>query len=92
MLDLGRPHGDLYEVALWEDLVTVEGNEVFFVYSVDNQAIVNPETIDAIRALCGLAAAASVSINLTDRMLGIGLTSAAGSAETHLKEEENASS
>ncbi len=53
MRDIGRPRGDMYEVALWEDILTVEGTELFYTYTVDNQAIVIPENIDAIRALSG---------------------------------------
>ncbi len=30
MADLGRPHENLYEVALWEDLLAVHGNEAFY--------------------------------------------------------------
>ena len=55
MADLKRPNDNLYEVALWEDLVTIQNNELFYAYMVDNQAIVIPETIDAIRALTGLS-------------------------------------
>ena len=51
MADLGRPHDNLYEVALWTDMLRVQGDELFYAYMVDNQAIVIPETIDAIRAL-----------------------------------------
>lgn len=72
MLDIGRPHGDLYEVALWEDMVTVQGDEVFYAYMVDNQAIVVPETIDAIRAICGNEADPRASIAKTNAALGIG--------------------
>ena len=72
MADLGRPHDNLYEVALWEDMLTVQGDELFYAYMVDNQAIVIPETIDAIRALTGRAAEAPASIALTDAALGIG--------------------
>jgi glyceraldehyde-3-phosphate dehydrogenase (NAD(P)) len=39
---------------------------------VDNQAIVIPETIDAIRALTGLEKEAGTSIARTDAALGIG--------------------
>ena len=42
MADLGRPHDSLYEVALWEDMLTVRGDELFYAYMVDNQAIVIP--------------------------------------------------
>lgn len=71
MADLGRPHSNLYEVALWSDLLTVRGQELFYAYMVDNQAIVIPETIDAIRALAG-SAGASESIRRTNESLGIG--------------------
>src|SRR3546814_12590937 len=71
MADLGRPHDNLYEVALWEDMLTVEGDELFYAYMVDNQAIVIPDTIDAIRALTGLAVTAEDSIAQTNAMLDV---------------------
>ncbi len=70
-LDMGRPWGDMYEVALWQDMLTVEGDELFYAYVVDNQAIVIPETIDAIRALTGIESSAEISIAATNRSLGI---------------------
>jgi glyceraldehyde-3-phosphate dehydrogenase (NAD(P)) len=72
MSDAGRPRGDLYEVALWEDMLKVQGNELFYAYMVDNQAIVVPETIDAIRALTKAESDASTSIAKTDAALGVG--------------------
>ncbi|NDV89346.1 type II glyceraldehyde-3-phosphate dehydrogenase [Aurantimonas aggregata] len=72
MADLGRPNDNLYEVALWSDMLKVEGDELFYAYMVDNQAIVIPETIDAIRALTGTVSAEE-SIAKTDATLGIGL-------------------
>ena len=71
MADLGRPHDNLYEVALWRDMLKVEGSELFYAYMVDNQAIVIPETIDAIRALTGLEADAKTSMERTNSALGI---------------------
>lgn len=76
MLDISRPRGDLFEVALWEDMLTVEGDELFYAYMVDNQAIVIPETIDAIRAICGTEPDAAKSIALTNSTLGVGRLSA----------------
>ncbi|WP_292273165.1 type II glyceraldehyde-3-phosphate dehydrogenase [Marinobacter sp.] len=72
MADLGRPHDSLYEVALWEDMLKVQGDELFYAYMVDNQAIVIPETIDAIRALTGIEPDADLSISKTNASLGIG--------------------
>lgn len=71
MHDLGRPRGDMWEVAVWEDVLSVQGDEGFLTYQVDNQAIVIPETIDAIRSLSGTVRDANESIAQTDRTLGI---------------------
>ena len=71
MADLGRPRGDMWEVGLWEDSLTVTGNELFYNYQVYNQAIVVPETIDAIRALTGIESEGRKSIAKTDQALGI---------------------
>lgn len=73
MRDLGRPRADLWEVAVWEDAIGVrsDGGEVYLVYHVPNEAIVIPETIDAIRALTGVEPDAASSIASTDSALGI---------------------
>lgn len=70
-LDIGRPWGDMYEVALWQDMLKVDGDELYYAYLVDNQAIVIPETIDAIRALTGIENNAENSILKTNKTLGI---------------------
>lgn len=71
MLEMGRPYGDMYEVAVWKDMLKVQGDELFYAYIVDNQAIVIPETIDAIRALTGIEPDAEKSIIKTNQSLGI---------------------
>ncbi|WP_018343959.1 type II glyceraldehyde-3-phosphate dehydrogenase [Cytophaga aurantiaca] len=71
MLTIGRPYGDMYEVVIWKDMLTVVNDELFYAYVVDNQAIVIPETIDAIRALTGLEEKAANSIAKTNESLGI---------------------
>jgi glyceraldehyde-3-phosphate dehydrogenase (NAD(P)) len=71
MLDMGRPHGDMYEVAIWEDMLKVEGDELYYAYLVDNQAIVVPENVDAIRALMGVELNGQNSISTTNRVLFI---------------------
>jgi glyceraldehyde-3-phosphate dehydrogenase (NAD(P)+) (phosphorylating) len=71
MADHGRPHDNLYEVALWADMLRVQDDELFYAYMVDNQAIVIPETIDAIRALTGTIPSANESIVRTNAALGI---------------------
>ncbi len=71
MSDLGRPRGDMWEVGLWADGLTIIGQELFFSCQVYNQAIVVPENIDAIRALSAVETDGAVSIAMTDRALGI---------------------
>lgn len=71
MSDLGRSRGDMYEVGLWSESLTVDGTALMFNYQVYNQAIVIPETIDAIRALSGTEADGSVSIAKTNAAMGI---------------------
>jgi hypothetical protein len=62
----GRPRGDM-----WEDGLTVVSNELFYNYQVYNQAIVVPETIDAIRTLIGIEKDGAASIAKTDAALGL---------------------
>jgi len=71
MKDLGRPRGDMWEVALWEDILTVNGREAYYTYQVYNEAIVVPESIDAIRALTGTVADGATSIRMTDEAMGM---------------------
>lgn len=71
MSDLGRRRGNMWEVGLWEDSLTVAGSELFYNYQVYNQAIVVPETIDAIRALTGIEQDVMSSIAKTDEALGL---------------------
>ena len=71
MKDLGRPRGDMWEVALWEDVLTVNGTEVYYTYQVYNEAIVVPENIDAIRALAGTVKDGQESMHITDETMGV---------------------
>lgn len=71
MSDLGRSRGDMYEVGLWSESLSVQGTALMFNYQVYNQAIVIPETIDAIRALSGTEPDANASIARTNAAMKI---------------------
>lgn len=71
MRDLGRPRGDMWEVALWEDALACDDREVYLTYQVHNEAIAIPEAVDCIRALTAIERDASRSIERTDRALGV---------------------
>lgn len=57
----------MYEVGLWQIIQEVEAYELFYANAVDNQAIVIPETIDAIRGMNGLEASIVNSIRKTNK-------------------------
>ncbi|HLE65491.1 MAG TPA: type II glyceraldehyde-3-phosphate dehydrogenase [Candidatus Bathyarchaeia archaeon] len=71
MRDLGRPRADMWEVAFWEDILSVEDGEASLVYQVHNESVVVPENVDAIRALTGLESNWKRSVAMTDKSLGI---------------------
>jgi glyceraldehyde-3-phosphate dehydrogenase (NAD(P)) len=52
-------------------VLEVNGNEAYYAYQVDNQAIVIPESVDAVRALTGSVKDARESMRITDECLGI---------------------
>jgi hypothetical protein len=73
--DQRRPRGTratwkLHEAPLWADMLRVHGNERFYAYVVDNQAIVVPETIDATRALTAGVRSGAESLSKTNAALG----------------------
>ncbi|BCS94160.1 Glyceraldehyde-3-phosphate dehydrogenase [Metallosphaera sp. J1] len=69
--DMGRPRNDLYELVVFEDSVSVKGNEIFLMYAVHQESIVVPENVDAIRAVSGFADGRK-SIEMTNASMGIG--------------------
>lgn len=71
MRDLRRPRADMWEVAVWEDALSTDEREVYLTYQVHNEAIVIPETIDAIRALTGIETNWQNSVAKTNTSLGI---------------------
>jgi glyceraldehyde-3-phosphate dehydrogenase (NAD(P)) len=48
--DLGNPRGDMYEIALWEESVVMSGDDIMFAINIPQEAVVIPESLDAIRA------------------------------------------
>ena len=68
--DMGRKRHDLYELAVFEESITVEGNELFLMQAVHQESIVTPENIDAIRAMFRIASKEE-SIRKTDSSLGL---------------------
>jgi len=65
----GRP--DVMENVLWEGGMHLEGPDLYFFQAIHQESIVVPESIDAARAMLGLAPDGPTSIERTDRALGI---------------------
>ena len=66
--DLKRPRSDLPEVGIWEETVSVKGNNLYWIHMVHQESIVAPENIDAIRAMLEMADKEE-SIKKTDRTM-----------------------
>ncbi|MCX8179622.1 MAG: type II glyceraldehyde-3-phosphate dehydrogenase [Candidatus Aenigmarchaeota archaeon] len=69
--DLCRPRNDMYEVAIWKENLVVEGKDVYWSHMVHQEAIIVPENVDCIRAMCGIEKDAWKSIRKTNQSLGI---------------------
>ncbi|HLC77451.1 MAG TPA: type II glyceraldehyde-3-phosphate dehydrogenase [archaeon] len=68
--DIKRPRSDMYEVCVWEDMVNIDKDKLYWSHVVHSEGIVIPENIDAIRAVMG-ADTKENSIKKTNKSLGI---------------------
>ncbi|MCL5731210.1 MAG: type II glyceraldehyde-3-phosphate dehydrogenase [Candidatus Thermoplasmatota archaeon] len=68
--EMGRDRSDLYEIPIWKESVTLNGNRLRYIQAVHQESDVIPENVDAIRAMFSTASAAD-SIGRTDRSLSI---------------------
>ena len=70
--DLGNPRGDMYEIAIWEDSIVNSGDDIMFAVNIPQEAVVIPETMDAIRASMEMQTVKLEALSLTNDYLGIG--------------------
>ncbi|HWR45861.1 type II glyceraldehyde-3-phosphate dehydrogenase [Sporomusa sp.] len=70
--DLGNPRGDMYEIAVWEEAIVNSGDDIMFAINIPQEAVVIPESIDAIRAALGMQADMESGVGLTNKHLGMG--------------------
>lgn len=71
MRDMRRPRNDMWEVAVWEDALSADNREVYMTFQVHNEAIVVPESVDAVRSLTGIEKDWQTSVEKTNLALGI---------------------
>lgn len=70
--DLGNPRGDMYEIAVWEETVVKSGKDIMFAINIPQEAVVIPESIDAIRAAMEMQTTRESGTSKTNEYLGMG--------------------
>ena len=69
--DLGNLRGDMYEIAVWSDTVVKSGDDLMFAINIPQEAVVIPETIDAIRASLKMQTDRLEAVEITNKYLGM---------------------
>lgn len=69
--DLGRPRGDMYEIAVFEETVGFSGKDIMFAINIPQEAVVTPETIDGVRACTKMQKDRLEAVGLTNKYLGL---------------------
>jgi glyceraldehyde-3-phosphate dehydrogenase (NAD(P)) len=70
--DLGNTRGDMYEIGLWSDSIVESGDDIMYAINIPQESVTIPETIDAIRAACGLQLTRESGTTKTNEYLNIG--------------------
>ncbi len=69
--DLGRPRGDMMDIAVWKDGVKMVDSTLYYYQAVHQESDVVPENVDCIRALMKLEKDNLISIERTDKAIGL---------------------
>jgi glyceraldehyde-3-phosphate dehydrogenase (NAD(P)) len=69
--DRGNLRGDMYEIGVWEETVALSGKDVILSINIPQEAVVIPETIDAVRAAMKMQTDRLEAVGLTNRYLGM---------------------
>ncbi len=70
--DLGNPRGDMYEIAVWEESIVNSGDDIMFAIHIPQEAVVIPETMDAIRASMSMQTSGVEATSKTNTYLEMG--------------------
>ena len=69
--DLGRPRGDLFEIAVWKESLNIVDSELYYMQAIHQESDVVPENVDAIRAMLEMESDPVKSIKKTNNNMGI---------------------
>ena len=70
--DLGHTRGDMYEIGLWADSIVESGNDIMYAIHIPQESVTIPETMDGIRAACGMQTTREEGTAMTNKYLNIG--------------------
>jgi glyceraldehyde-3-phosphate dehydrogenase (NAD(P)) len=70
--DLGNLRGDMYEIAVFEETVKVFEDQIIYTINIPQEAVVTPETMDAIRATMEMQRDRLEAVSLTNKYLKLG--------------------
>ncbi len=69
--DVGRPRGDLFEIAVWKESLNIVDGELYYMQAIHQESDVVPENVDAIRAMLEMESDSAQSIEKTNKNMGI---------------------
>jgi glyceraldehyde-3-phosphate dehydrogenase (NAD(P)) len=69
--DVGRPRGDLFEIAVWKESLNIVDGELYYMQAIHQESDVVPENVDAIRAMLEIESDSTKSIEKTNKNMGI---------------------
>jgi len=69
--DVGRPRGDLFEIAVWKESLNIVDGELYYMQAIHQESDVVPENVDAIRAMLEIEYDSTKSIEKTNKNMGI---------------------
>ncbi len=64
--DIGRKWGDLHEIFVWEDGISLQGDRLYYFQAIHQESDVIPENVDCIRAMMGTEEDWKASVAKTD--------------------------
>jgi len=69
--DMGHPRGDIYEVPIWRDTLVKSGRDLMFGIHIPQESVTIPESLDAVRAACGMQQDRLEAVGATNKHLGL---------------------
>jgi glyceraldehyde-3-phosphate dehydrogenase (NAD(P)) len=69
--DMGRPRGDLMDIAVWKDGVKMVDSTLYYYQAIHQESDVVPENVDCIRSMMKLEKDNLASIERTDKAVGL---------------------